>query len=258
MKPSQRRERILALVREAEVMTIDELVEVMGVSSSTVRRDINRLMEVGDLIALRGGSVRLNEQVSEPSTSAKALLNPAAKTVIAEVAANLVDDGDVIYLDSGSSALQMMPLLQHKRIQLVTSNMQVLALADDFAGSIIVLGGEYLPNLGSVVGPMTARELSQMSFDKAFIGASGCSRRGGINTFDMREASKKRIVHERTRRPYVLADSSKFGVDTFYTAIDLAECQVITEAYDELLESAQGYLIAAPPRHEDLSAPPSE
>ena len=244
MTPSQRRKRILALVQEAEVLTIDDLVEVMGVSSSTVRRDINRLMDGGEVIALRGGGVQLSEKASELSASAKALLHPVAKTAMARAAADLVEDGDVVYLDSGTSALQLVPLLREKHIQLVTSNAQVFPLADGFEGNIIVLGGDYLPNLGSIVGPMTTGELEQMSFDKAFIGASGCSKRGGVNTFDMREASKKRIVHDRTRRPYVLADSSKFGVDTFYKAIDLAECHIITEAYHDLLESAAGYTVA--------------
>ncbi len=244
MTPSQRRKRILALVQEAEVMTIDDLVEVMGVSSSTVRRDINRLMDGGEVIALRGGGVQLSEKTSELSASAKALLHPAAKLAMARAAAALVEDGDVVYLDSGTSALQLVPLLREKHIQLVTSNVHVFALADGFQGNIIVLGGDYLPDLGSIVGPMTTSELEQMTFDKAFIGASGCSRRSGVSTFDMREASKKRIVHERTRQPYVLADSSKFGVDTFYKAIDLANCHIITEAHHDVLESAGGYTIS--------------
>lgn len=226
-------------------MTIDDLVEVMGVSSSTVRRDINNLMDRGKVIALRGGGVQLNGRASELSASAKALLHPAAKAAIARASADLVEDGDVVYLDSGTTALQMVPLLREKHIQLVTSNVQVFPLAEGFQGNIIVLGGDYLPNLGSIVGPMTTSELEQMSFDKAFIGVSGCSKRGGANTFDMREASKKRIIHERTRQPYVLADSSKFGVDTFYKAINLADCHIITETYHELLESAGGYTIAA-------------
>lgn len=244
MTPAQRRKRILVLVQEAQGMTIDDLVDLMGVSSSTVRRDVNHLVDRGEVIALRGGGVQLSERAAELSASAKALLHPGAKAAIARAAADLVEDGDVIYLDSGTSALQLMPLLRDKNIQLVTSNVQVFTLADGFAGNIVALGGDYLPNLGSIVGPMTTSELEQMSFDKAFIGASGCSKRGGVNTFDMREASKKRIVHERTRQPYVLADSSKFGIDTFYKAIHLADCHIITEAYHELLELAADYTIA--------------
>lgn len=255
MIPYERRQKILEALNNAELVYIEDLVSLVGVSPSTIRRDVNALVEDGEVLALRGGAIKINDQLSELPATAKALLHPQAKRAIAAEAAKLVQDGDVVYLDSGTTTLLMAPLLHDKRIQIVTSNTQIFSMKESFAGQIIALGGDWLPNLGSIVGPLTERELSGMFFDKAFIGASGCSERAGINTFDMREASKKRIVHEQSRHPYVLADTSKFGKDSFCKAIELRDCFLITNGYHELLELAQGYTIATAELQHEPEAP---
>lgn len=106
-----------------------------------------------------------------------------------------------------------------------------------------MLGGDYLSDIGSVAGSLTERELSNMFFDKAFIGASGVSGQAGVSTFDIREATKKRIVHDNSKEPYVLVDSTKFGTTTLCKALDLRECILVTDRYHELLDQAKSYII---------------
>lgn len=239
----ERKRMILETLLSADMVYIDDLVDSIGVSPSTVRRDIDALVKSGQVIALRGGAVRLNERLSELPSKAKALINKDAKVAIAAAAAREVSDGDTIYIDSGTTTLQMMPFLRGRRIQVVTSNTHLLNLLPDERMRITVLAGEYLASIGSIAGSLTERLLHDMFFDKAFIGASGCSAKAGLSTFDIREASKKRIVHDNSNESFVLIDSSKFGKSTLFKALELQECALITDRYHELLASARSYVV---------------
>lgn len=240
MIPYERRTRILSLLSEDAFVLLDDLADALGVSGSTVRRDVAALADSGEVVALRGGGVRRTGRAAELSSSAKAELNLTAKRAIAMLAVKAVEDGDTVYLDSGTTTLQMLPLLEGRQIQIVTSSTQALAMVPD-GPRVLVLGGDYLASIGSVAGSWTERMLSDLFFDKAFLGASGCSRQAGVSTFDVREAAKKRLAHEHARETYVLADSSKFGVSTLHRALPVEECIILTERFDEVLESAKGY-----------------
>lgn len=240
----ERKRLILETLRKSDVAYINDLVAASGVSSSTVRRDIDSLVKSGQVIALRGGAIRLNEKLSELPTATKALINKNEKTAIAATAARQVADGDTIYIDSGTTTLQMFPFLRGLRLQIVTSNTHLLALVPDSGIRITILGGDYLASIGSVAGSLTERILNDMFFDKAFIGASGCSEKAGINTFDIREATKKRIVHENSTESYVLLDSTKFGKSTLCKALEIRDCTLITDQYNDILTTAKSFMIA--------------
>jgi DeoR family transcriptional regulator, fructose operon transcriptional repressor len=241
--PYERRTRILGLLSEDAVVLLDELAEALGVSASTVRRDVAALVDAGEVDALRGGGVKRAGRASELPSLTKAQLHVEAKRAIAAAAVRLVSDGDTIYLDSGTTTLQMVPLLEGRQVQVVTSNTQALGLAPDGL-RVLLLGGDYLASIGSVAGPWTDRMLSDLFFDKAFLGASGCSAQAGISTFDVREAAKKRLAHEHARETFVLVDSSKFGVSTLHRALPLDECVIVADRFDPILEAARSYHLA--------------
>lgn len=240
----ERKQLILEQLRGSEVAHIEELVDTTGASPSTVRRDIDALVKSGKIIALRGGAIKLNDRPSELPTSEKRLINRDAKQAIAAAAAELVHDGDTVYIDSGTTTLQMMPLLRHRRIHVITSNTQIFTMAPGDRVRVTILAGDWIASIGSIAGSLTERLLSELYFDKAFIGASGCSAKAGINTFDIREATKKRIVHDNSEDSFVLLDSSKFGKSTLCKAFELSETNLITDAYHELLASMKSYIVA--------------
>lgn len=244
MIPYERRKAILERLQSAEVSFIDDLVEALGVSSSTIRRDVNALAKAGEVIALRGGGIRINENPVELPTTAKTQLNSGAKQRIARAAADLVADGETIYLDSGTTTLRMYPYLRSRDVRIVTTNTQVLALAGGQRCSVSVIGGDYLPSIGSIAGSITEEMMGHMFFDKAFLGASGVSERAGVSTFDVREAAKKRIACAHSKETYVLADHSKLGRVTFYKALDLKDCHLVVDRHDELLLLARGHVVA--------------
>lgn len=242
----ERKRMILEMLGKSEVAFLADLAEATGASDSTVRRDIDELVKTGEVVALRGGAVRLGQRSTELSTAVKALINKDEKTAIAAAAARQVHDGDTIYVDAGTTALQMIPFLSGLNVHVVTSNTHLLTLVPDPGIGITVLAGDYLPDTGSIVGSLTEDLLRRMFFDKAFIGATGVSVRAGINTFDVREAMKKRIVHANSTKSYVLIDHTKFGTSSLHQALNPNETIIITDTYHELLASAKGYILPEP------------
>lgn len=244
MKQYDRRRAIMDLLHTTEVSYIDDLVEATGASPSTIRRDVGSLEVSGLVTALKGGAVKANNRLLELPAATKALINKKEKARIAAAAARLVQDGDTIYLDSGTTILQMVRFLQGRELHVITSNTDILAVKHDSKIRITMLAGDFLDDIGSVAGSLTEMLLQDFFFDKSFLGASGCSERAGINTFDIREARKKQIVHENSRESYVLVDSTKFGISTLCKALEISECRVITDRYDELLSQARSYTVA--------------
>jgi DeoR family transcriptional regulator, fructose operon transcriptional repressor len=242
----ERKQVIAGLLTTSDVAYIADLAKATGASDSTVRRDIDELVAEGKVVALRGGAVRLNQRMTELPTTVKALINKDEKTAIAAAAARQVTDGDTIYIDAGTTALQMIPFLKGLNLQVVTSNTHLLTLLPDPGIRITVLAGDYLPNTGSIVGSLTEDLLRRMYFDKAFIGASGVSTRSGINTFDVREAMKKQIVHANSDQSFLLVDHTKFGKSSLYQALEPSETVIVTDAHHELLETAKGYILPEP------------
>jgi len=246
MIPYLRRKRILELLCENEIMSLEALQKQLAPSSlSTLRRDILSMQQSKQVQMLRGGSVKLAtaEDVELP-VAEKAHMNIDSKERIARSAASFVRNGETIYIDSGTTTARMTHYLKDKDITIVTSNTYILNDANKLQGSLILLGGELNKAIASINGPTTDMQLSEMLFDRAFIGASGFSLHGGVSTFDMREASKKRIVKANAQITYVLADSSKAGRNTLCKAFPLTDCVLITDQENEL--TAQISAVIAP------------
>ncbi|CAM4167264.1 DeoR/GlpR family DNA-binding transcription regulator [Paenibacillus alkaliterrae] len=245
MIPYIRRKQILEEVEKKEIVYVEELAQTMkSTSLSTIRRDLKTLADEGQIELLRGGAVRIKEDAYETPIQTKVLLNIEKKDQIAKFAASLVNEGDVIYIDSGTTVFEMIKYLKEKNIKVVTSNTKVIAEIDDAKFSCIVLGGEVTKSLASIAGPLTETQLDSMFFDKAFLGASGYSLKSGINTPDPKEAKKKEIVKNNSADIYVLLDSSKANKTTFCKAFGIEECIIITDESNDTLEKHAKYFVA--------------
>jgi DeoR family transcriptional regulator, fructose operon transcriptional repressor len=255
MKPYSRHRLILDKIGDRDAVSIDELIAATGASPSTIRRDIRVLEEAGQVVSLRGGAIRLDNRFTELPAATKSLLNQPEKTAIARTAASLVKDGDTIYLDSGTTATSLLEHLKGTRVHVITSNTQIFSMPLSPTIDITVLGGDYLPDLGSIVGSLTDRMLNDLFFDKAFVGANGISRSAGITTFDIREANKKRLAHEHSQETFVLADSSKLGQVSLCRAFDLIDATVITDRYAEVLQGARDFILAPVEGSQDEKKP---
>ena len=245
MIPYERRRKLLEVLSKKELVDLDELFEELkSVSPSTIRRDLKILSDEGQIVQLWGGGVKLKQGSSDTPVHSRSIVHIKEKDLIAKCAAELVKDGEVIYIDSGTTPLRMIKYLRNKRITVVTTNTILLNELEGSRLQCIVLGGEVNKATASIAGSCTDNLLREMHFDKAFIGASGYDVAAGVNTPDYQEANKKRIVKTNSRQTYVLADSSKEGIVTMCTAFELADIVLITEKISENMSKYVQCIIA--------------
>lgn len=245
MVPYERRKEILQLLEAKEIVTLEDFCELLkGVSESTIRRDLKTLENEGHINLLRGGAAKLKGGYYDTPVESRNQLNVEEKEKIAKTAAAIVQDGDVVYLDAGSTPLLMVKYLQGKRITLVTTNTGIAAELKSSDLECIMVGGRMNVKTASVYGGLTNQILQGLHFDKAFLGASGFSKQGGINTPDLEEAKKKQIIRNNSRKTYVLADSSKDGKETMCKIFDMGEVKIICDQETDTLKECGNYTIA--------------
>ncbi len=229
-----------------KIMYIEDLLVILdGVSESTIRRDLKMLEDQNYITLLHGGAVKLKLDSYEIPVGAKKLLYKEDKEKIAKFAASLVEDEEVIYIDSGTTCSAMVKYIKATGVRVITSNIQVLnEMNGKNIASCIIVGGEVNRNLDSIVGPLTDETLRNLHFDKAFLGISGFGIDIGFNTPDFREASKKSIVNPNSQKCFVLADSSKFNKSTLVKAFGIHESTLITNKVIPQLDGVIEYLVA--------------
>ena len=243
MIPYERRQILLNELEKQDMVTLSDFARALhGVSESTIRRDLKILEGEGQIVLLRGGAAKIKTGSYDTPIHSRGLYKIKEKEAIARTAAKLVHDGEVIYIDSGTTCLKMISYLKNKRITVVTTNAMVVPSILETDIHVIMIGGDVLKSTASIVGSITDNSLKDMFFDKAFIGATGYDLQSGINTPDSREANKKRIIKENSSEVYVLADSSKSGKRTMCKAMELSECTIITEQETELLKEHANYI----------------
>ena len=198
-----------------ETVSIDELCEVFGVSKNTIRRDLNELEMRGHITKVYGG-------VTAPIRSS---LNTVDKSLIGRLAAEEVEDGDTIFIDSGTTTLCLLRfLVAKKRITIITHSLGALSEASKYDNlNIISLGGIYSPTTDSFVGLSAIEALSSMRINKAFMGATGVSLTAGMTNTTFLEAEIKRAVVHRADSIYGMADSSKIGREAIVTFCHLKD-----------------------------------
>lgn len=207
-----------------ETVSIDELCEVFGVSKNTIRRDLNELEARGHVTKVYGGVTATSPSGAVP-TPIRSGLNPADKTLIGRMAAEEIQDGDTIFIDSGTTTLCLLRyLVAKKRITIVTHSLGALAEAAKYDNlNTISLGGIYSPTTDSFVGLSTIEALSSMRINKAFMGATGVSLTAGATNTTFLEAEIKRAVVHRADHIYLMADSSKIGKEAVVTFCHLKD-----------------------------------
>lgn len=228
MLTPERHQLILQLVRDKNIVKIQELVEVTHTSESTIRRDLTLLEEEGFLKRVHGGASKLQGKLSEPSMSEKTSKNRHEKQEIASFAAQLVEEGDSIYLDAGSSVTEMIPHLMHKNIVVVTNGLMHLDLLINLGISTYLIGGYIKEKTNALVGRGALLSLNNYRFDKCFMGVNGIHSHSGYTTPDQEEAMVKYAAMKLSREAYVLADNSKFSEVYFSKIADLHEATIIT------------------------------
>lgn len=244
MIPFIRKEKIMDMLKNDEIINIDELQRLIPeVSMSTLRRDLKELEKNEKVILLFGGGIKCKTSNLDLPTSTKLNVKAKEKETIARLASKLINNGDTIYLDSGTTCTVLLNKLYDKKITIITSNTQIFSLPDQFLFNMIFLGGHYNPVISSVSGSLTDENISMFNFDKAFLGANAIDTNLGVSTPSMSEARKKKQVLKRSKKSYLLCDSSKFHKTLMSHAFDINECTIISDKFDRKLAEKTELLV---------------
>lgn len=204
----QRRQEILHAVRGGTAH-VGELAVAFGVSEMTVRRDLRALEREGKLTRVHGGAV----VSAEPSFAEVVVERLDAKDRIGAAAAALVEDGQTIMLDIGTTTLQLARHLRGREVTVITSNLAAYEeLLPESSVELVLLGGIVRRNYRSLVGVLAEDALRQLRADVAFLGASGVEEDLAVVDTTMVEVPIKRAMMAAAARTVLLADSAKFGM----------------------------------------------
>ncbi|WP_423834479.1 DeoR/GlpR family DNA-binding transcription regulator [Streptomyces manipurensis] len=253
----QRRALILEIVRRDGAVRVADLVEQLGVSDMTIRRDLDALARTGSLSKVHGGAISAAATTAdEPPFETKAGLESRAKSAVAEAAAALVKPGSVVAVSGGTTSYAVATRLKEvPDLTVVTNSLPVAQLLRPTgtelapAGHTLLLTGGTPTRSASLVGPLADQTIRSLQVDLLIIGAHGVSERAGATTPNLAEAQTNRALIECATRVAVVADHTKWGVvglsrfialpemDYFVSddGLDAEACAVLRAAVGQLI-----------------------
>ncbi|CAG0975866.1 Glycerol-3-phosphate regulon repressor [Burkholderiales bacterium] len=227
----ERHAQILAMLRRDGIVRIATLATTFGVTTETARRDLDELAESGALQRTYGGGAS-QSLIDEPGIGLRGLVHAPERQRIAAAAALLVEPGDALMIDAGSTTSLFASALAVRNLHLtvVTNCLPVAtALGAGERCRVILCPGDYVPREAGVFGTETAAFLRRFQANKAFVGAGGVTA-NGLTDADSSACAVKRTMLERADRSILLVDSSKFDVVQFERIAALADLDdLITE-----------------------------
>ena len=200
-----------------ESVSLDKLCDVFKVSKNTIRRDIKELLEKGKIKKIYGG-VTINQKKLVPFEE-RNIKNHAEKKAAAEIAAAYINDGDIIFIDSGTTTMWLIDYLKNKNnITILTNNLSAIVSALPYPNlNIISLGGTLKRKTNSFVGNSTSLVLKDYNISKAFMAATGISIARGATNSSVEEYELKKLIVEKSDEIFLLVDSSKFDIISLMT-----------------------------------------
>lgn len=207
------------------------MVALLHTSESTIRRDLDELEDQGRLRRVHGGAESLSHLQTEESIQQKSVKNVQEKQKLAHVACQLIDENDVIFLDAGTTTEMMIAGLEERQITVVTNSIHHASKLVELGLATVIIGGNVKQTTDASVGAVAISQLSQLNFDKAFLGMNGVDEHY-FTTPDVEEAAVKKIVIDNTKDAFVLVDASKLGAYSFVKVAPVTQAHVITTASD--------------------------
>jgi DeoR family transcriptional regulator, fructose operon transcriptional repressor len=205
----QRRQEILNLVEIEGFVAMQQLAERAGVSESTVRRDLEYLERIGQIRRTRGGAAYVGESITP--LDERAGQAHSEKQAIGRAAAALVQPGEAILLDGGTTTLEVARHLIGKSLQVVTNSVPVVnLLANQSQIELVVIGGYLYPKTGVALGPLAMAALAEIHVRRLFMSVGGITEKGLYNSNALL-ADTERSMLSAAEEVIVVADSGKFG-----------------------------------------------
>lgn len=226
MLKTKRIEQIQEYVIEHQTVSLDELVDVFEVSKNTIRRDVQQLVEQRILKKVYGG-VAVNLATLE-SFNDRQTRNQKQKESIGRSAANFVEDGDIIYIDTGTTTLEMVKYLQTKNVTIITNNLDFILKALPYDNlNILSTGGVLDRKTKSFTSLANSDFFRAYNINKAFMASTGISILNGVTHSSPLESEIKLTVVKRSVEVYLLVDQNKFEKHALMTYCGLNEIDYI-------------------------------
>lgn len=205
-----RQKQILDQITQHREVRIAELKERFAVTEMTIRRDLEKLEEQGLIRRTFGGAILVSQDVALRD---RASIHLEEKKAIGKKAASYVQPGEIIYIDAGTTTLQVARHLPHDAsITVVTNALNIASELIEKQIPTMMIGGNVREATASVVGPLAIEAIRQMAFDRIFLGTTGINLMQGFCNSNFYEAELKRMVIQRTSEVNMVSDFTKFGV----------------------------------------------
>jgi len=223
----KRQSEILNVVREHGTCSITDLADVLSVSTETIRRNIQPLIESGAILRFHGG-IMVPEQLDEPPFQKRMQVNRDAKRMIAAMVRDVVRDGDSLILDNGTTAAYVADALaNHSRLIVVTHSVAIASrLASRNGNRVFIAGGE-LSEDASVFDSSAVDFLSKFQVKYAFLSVGGITAAGELVDFHLFEADFARVAIRQAQETWVITDRTKFGREAPIKVCDLPAIDVL-------------------------------
>ncbi len=213
----ERRKEILEILDNKEKISNEEMMSLLNVSKSTVRRDLIDLERKNLIIRSRGGALKKRYFKYEFSLNEKKDINLDKKKKIAQIAKKFIHEGDIIYVSGGTTTLELAKILfDIQELTIFTNAINILLeLVNNSDIKIKLVGGDFRKRTLSMVGQEAVNFLDKYNFDKAFVGVNGISVGEGFTTPNELEAIVDGEVIRKSKEAFILADETKFGAVAF-------------------------------------------
>lgn len=225
----QRKLKIVEYIEQHRQASVAELVAHFQVSSATIRNDLRELSEARLVTRTHGGAMVRSQTAFELQSSQLGEQNVEAKREIGRLAAAMVEDGDTVLIDSGTTTLELARALSDRRNLVVVTNSLRIALELEKRESfqLIVIGGVVRKGFQCTVGLAGRNVLQGITVDKAFMGTNGLTQDKGASTPDLSHAEIKKAMIGAAKQVILLCDASKLGRDSFAQFARLEEIDVV-------------------------------
>ena len=225
----ERRDEIVRMLGERSKLVLPELCTHFNVSPATIRNDLRDLERAGRLKRTHGGAIPTNKAMFELTSGIKEIEYIEEKHRIAEFAETLIEDGDTILLDTGTTTMELAKLLSSKSaLTIVTNDVKIALYLEEYTEvTVFLLGGMLRRDFHSTTGLSVVSQVRGLNVDKAFMAANGISPEKGFTTPSMELANVKTAMIPTASMVVFLIDSRKFGRVSFAHFADLRDADMI-------------------------------
>ena len=227
----ERLNRIVSLVNERGAVSVPELMELLSISESTIRRDLIKLDKQGLLNKVHGGATRIRSDyvVADQSMAGRQTLHMTEKRLIGAYAAKIIQPDDFVFIDGGTTTECLVESITETHATYLTNSLPHAQRLLAKGCRTLLPGGEVKQATEVLVGAETVNTIRRYHFTIGFWGTNGAGLETGFTTPEFSEAAVKQISLEHTVRPYVLCDSSKMSKTSLITFAEFMDATVVTD-----------------------------